>query len=417
VALSGIVAIKPARDTAISISATDSSTRERAASPSLADFILNNMDLILQDWEEFAQSLFPAAALSKRTLQDHAKDILQAVAADIARPQSSQVQQEKSKELTPHNSSALNAAGEKHAQARAAESFDWAQLIAEFRAVRASVLRHWVRQNSEGAGSPAEITRFNESIDEALAASALQYSKKHDEARTVIIGVLAHDLRNPLQAALMGASYIIQHATVDPKCIQSAARIKSSIRRCDQLVSDLLDYARSALGRGLPLSPQDANMRVLCAGTIAEVEAANPGRVITQSYGGNLNGTWDNARIAQLLDNLLTNALKHGYGHTPVVLTVSGGIDAISIEIHNDGPSIPDAARASLFDPLHLKVGPPGHLPDGSSGLGLGLYICREISLAHGGEIEVTSNPQFGTSFKLTLPRDFQTQQGLSSPA
>jgi signal transduction histidine kinase len=86
--------------------------------------------------------------------------------------------------------------------------------------------------------------------------------------------------RNPLHAALMGASYIIQHATADPKCIQSAARIKNNIKRCDQLVSDLLDYARSALGRGLPISPQDANMRVLCAATIEELEAANPGRLM-----------------------------------------------------------------------------------------------------------------------------------------
>ena len=398
----------------MSISASEPNPPERANPPSLADFILANMDLILQDWEEFAQSLFPAAALSKRTLQDHAKDILQAVAADIAQPQSAQVQEDKSRQLTPSNSSALNAAAEKHAQARASEQFDWAQLIAEFRAVRASVLRRWVRENPGRAGSPEEITRFNESIDEALAASAVHSSQKHDEARTVIIGILAHDLRNPLHAALMGASYIIQKATADPKCIQSAARIKSNIRRCDQLVSDLLDYARSALGQGLPISPQDANMRVLCAASIDELEAANPGRLIMQSYTGNLNGTWDTARIAQLLGNLLTNALKHGHGHTPVVLTASGANDIVSVEIHNDGPSIPAAARTSLFDPLHLKGGPPGHLPDGSSGLGLGLYICREISLAHGGDIEVTSNPQFGTSFKFTLPRERLQQPSLT---
>jgi signal transduction histidine kinase len=138
--------------------------------------------------------------------------------------------------------------------------------------------------------------------------------------------------------------------------------------------------------------------------------------LITQSYTGNLNGTWDGARIAQLLGNLLTNALKHGHGHTPVVVTASGAIDTVSVEIHNDGPAIPVAARASLFDPLHLKGGPPGHLPDGSSGLGLGLYICREISLAHGGDIEVTSDPESGTSFKLTLPRERKRQPGLTSP-
>ncbi len=147
------VVIDTAWDAAMSISASEPNTPERTTSPSLADFILANMDLILRDWEEFAQSLFPTAALSKSTLQDHAEEILQAVAADIARPQSAQVEEDKSKELTPQNSSALNAAAEKHAQARATEQFDWAQLIAEFRAVRASVLRRWVRENPGRAGS------------------------------------------------------------------------------------------------------------------------------------------------------------------------------------------------------------------------------------------------------------------------
>jgi len=385
-------------------------TQQAAPSSSLADFILGNMDLILNDWEEFAQSLFPAAALSKRTLQDHAKDILQAVAADVARPQSSQVQEDKAKGSAADRSSALNAAAEKHALARASEQFDWEQLIAEFRAVRASVLRRWAGENPNAAGSPEEITRFNESIDEALAASVHYYSQKHDEARAVIIGVLAHDLRNPLHAALMGASYIIQHSSASPKCIQSAARIKVSIRRCDQLVSDLLDYARSAVGHGLPMNPQGANLRGLCAAAVDEVESVNPGRSITQRYSGDLNGTWDSARIAQLLGNLLTNALKHGLADTPVVLTASGAKSTISIDIHNDGQSIPIAALASLFEPLHVKGGAAGQLPDGSSGLGLGLYICRQIALAHGGHIEVTSSPESGTSFTVTLPRECPPQ-------
>jgi len=368
------------------------------------------MENILQDWEDFARSLFPAAELSKTALRDHAKEILLAIAADISRPQSSKVEEAKSRGLTPNNSPALRMAGERHALARVTEQFDLEQLFAEFRAVRGSVLRRWAAQTPGGIGRPDEITRFNESIDEALASSICIYSQKHDEARTVILGVLAHDLRNPLHAALMGASYIIQHSSASAKCVQSAARIKASIGRCDKLVSDLLDYASSMLGHGLPMSPHGTNMRGLCSATIDEVESAHPGRFITQSYSGELNGTWDSARIVQLLGNLLTNALKHGHRDTPVLLTATGGKDRVSVEIHNDGPPIPAAALHSLFEPLYLKGGPPGLLPEGSSGLGLGLFICREIALAHGGDINVTSSPQSGTSFKFTLPREHQSQ-------
>jgi signal transduction histidine kinase len=382
----------------------EATTSLRTAQSSLADFILGNMETILQDWEDFARSLFPAAALSKTALRDHAREILLAIASDISRPQSAQVQEDKSKGLTPNNSPALRVAGERHALARVMEQFDLEQLFAEFRAVRGSVLRRWAAQTPGGIGRPDEITRFNESIDEALASSVCLYSQKHDEARTVILGVLAHDLRNPLHAALMATSSIIQDANASAKCIQSAARIKVSIGRCDQLVSDLLDYARSMLGHGLPMSPHDANMRELCSATVDEVESAHPGRFITQSYSGELNGTWDSARIVQVLGNLLTNALKHGHSDTPVLLTVTGGKDTVSVEIHNDGPPIPAAALGSLFEPLYLKGVSPGHLPEGSSGLGLGLYICREIALAHGGDINVTSSSQSGTSFKLTLP-------------
>ena len=378
-----------------------------AESPqSLGQFILSNMESLLQDWQDYAKSLFPDADLSKTTLRDHAKEILEAIAADISEPQSSQAEADKSKGLTPDNSPGLKSAGERHALARAAEQFDLEQLIGEFRAVRGSVLRRWAAQTMVGVGRSEDITRFNESIDETLAASARHYSHKADEARTVIIGVLAHDLRNPLQAALMGASYIIREPHASAKSIQAAARIKVSVTRCSQLVSDLLDYSRAKLSQGIPINLEPANMRGLCAAAVDEVESANPGRFITQIYRGELNGFWDSGRIAQLLGNLLTNALKHGHDDTPVLLTASAAGATVSVEIHNDGPSIRAESRAALFEPLYVKGGLPGHLPEGSSGLGLGLYICKEIALAHGGDIAATSEPQSGTSFTFTLPRD-----------
>jgi signal transduction histidine kinase len=306
---------------------------EPATSPSapppssLGDFILKNMDAILQDWEDHAQSLSPAAVLSRTALRDHAQKILKAIAADIARPQSSQAQEEKSKGLIPENSPGLEIAGEQHALARVLDQFELPQLVSEFRALRGSVLRRWAdtTQKLSGDDHIEELTRFNESVDEALASSVHAFSNKVDEARTVILGVLAHDLRNPLSAALISASFIIEHSNESEKCIQSAARLQRSIKRCDQLTSDLLDYARVKLAHGIPIHLRRSNMRDLCSAAIDEMEAAHPGRFITQSYSGDINGTWDPERIAQLLANLLINALKHGSADTPVLLTASCG--------------------------------------------------------------------------------------------
>jgi signal transduction histidine kinase len=394
------------------INAVGSAAPPNLPIPTLAEFIRTNIDHILQDWEDFAQSLFPAAALSRLASQDHAKELLLAVAADIAHSQSAQAQEDKAKGLVPDNDPALQAAAQQHGLARVTAQFDLEQLIAEFRAVRGSVLRRWAGEKRGAVNGAEEITRFNESIDEALASSVRYYSRKHEEGRTVIIGVLAHDLRNPLHAALMGASYIIQHPTASAKCIQSAGRITACIKRCNEMVSDLLDYARSKLGQGIPMSPHGVNLRDVCTATIEEVESAHPGRTITAVYSGELNGTWDSSRIAQLLGNLLTNALKHGHANTPVLRSASGANGTVAVEIHNDGPPIPLSARDSLFNPLYLQGSVEGPLPFGSSGLGLGLYICREIAVAHAGDIEVKSSLRSGTSFTVTLPQHSRARSG-----
>jgi PAS domain S-box-containing protein len=170
----------------------DPATPSSAAPLSLGRFILDNMEGILQDWQEYAQSLFPDEVLSKKTLRDHAKQLLEAIAADISQPQSSGTQQAKSKGLKPENSPALKIAGEQHALARVAEEFDLEQIISEFRAVRGSVLQRWAAEGMSGSGRPAEISRFNESVDEALAASARHYASTHrsivDTSSDAIVG-------------------------------------------------------------------------------------------------------------------------------------------------------------------------------------------------------------------------------------
>jgi signal transduction histidine kinase len=376
------------------------------AEETLAAFILRNMEPILADWESFARSQFPQGYSSKTRLRDHAKDMLLAVVEDMREPQTPMDQEDKSKGLLPNNSPSLKAAGEQHAVQRAKEQFDWEQLIGEFRAMRASVLRHWSKACPTGTGRIEEISRFNEAVDEVLASSVRCYAGKLEEARDVIIGVLAHDLRSPLHAAKLSASYILQSDSVDAKCATAAARVVRSVSKMGTLIADLLDYARVRLAHGIPIARQACDLQVLCSDSVDEVESAHPGRTIKKAFSGDLTGNWDPSRIGQLGTNLLNNALTHGYPHSEVLITATAAATAVSIEVFNEGAPIPSASSAVLFEPLHrMPFDPLEQASDGSSGLRLGLYITRQIAIAHGGTISVTSSAELGTRFKVDLPR------------
>jgi signal transduction histidine kinase len=173
------------------------------------------------------------------------------------------------------------------------------------------------------------------------------------------------------------------------------------------LVRDLLDYARTRLGDELPITVETTNMARLCAQSVDEAEAAHPGHTIATRFSGDMAGKWDPVRTGQLFTNLLTNAMIHGDHDAAVSVAVMGAADTVSIEVHNDGPPIPESARASLFEPLYRATNhSTRHVREGSSGLGLGLYIARQIALAHGGDIEVTSTQESGTTFRVILPRN-----------
>ena len=283
-----------------------------AAADNLPDFIEKHREAILQEWDSFARSLDFARTMSPDTQRDHAAEMLDAIANDMRTPESSVSKEQKGKGLNPDNSPALKSAGHAHAIARLAEQFSLSELVSEFRAIRASVLRLWTRQHPNTDEHLNEIVRFNESIDEILAASSQNYSARINEARNVIIGILAHDLRNPIHSVTLGARYLLQSNSTDSNGIKAVARIQRAASRMSELVENLLDYARTSLGDSIPVSPEATTMNAICSRAIEEVESAYPGRDIALVCARDVEGTWDSSRIVQLLTNLLTNALQHG---------------------------------------------------------------------------------------------------------
>ncbi|MGJ7497182.1 sensor histidine kinase [Variovorax sp. RT4R15] len=375
--------------------------------PGLGEFIEGNLEPILQEWETFARSLMPLANLDKKALRDHAEEMLRAVAEDMRMPQSEHERAEKAQGLRLDNMPHLTQAAEAHAVSRFGDQFTMDQLVAEFRAIRASVLHQWAVRGAQTNGALEEMTRFNEAIDQALSISVTRYTVKLDESRIMILGVLAHDLRDPLNALSTGLHYVLRSNSTDTNTTKVAARALHSVGRMDGLIRDLLDFTLVRLGPGLPVTSEPANMAQICARTIEEVEASHPGCRLRSSTAGLVHGEWDPKRVSQMLINLLINALHHGDPDGEVSVTLNGTQTEVQLDVHNEGPAIPEAQRAALFRPLASTALKHGGVSQ-SSGLGLGLYIACQIATAHGGSIAVKSTDAEGTTFTIRMPRHFR---------
>jgi PAS domain S-box-containing protein len=216
-----------------------------------------------------------------------------------------------------------------------------------------------------------------------------------------LIGIVSHDLRSPLHAILLGARGLLTREELEPLTAKLALRIQSSARRATRLVDDLLDFTQARLGSGIPINRKAIDLRDIADQVLEEMEAAFPDREIRSEARGDTRGEWDADRIAQVLTNLVTNAIKYGAQDRPVRITIEGGgAGWATIEVHNDGDPIPEAILPVLFHPMKR-----GAASRGDRSVGLGLYIVKHIIDAHGGRIEVTSSRESGTSFVVRLPR------------
>ena len=245
------------------------------------------------------------------------------------------------------------------------------------------------------------MTRFNEAIDEALSASTSGYTETMERYRDQFIAILGHDLRNPLAGIVMGASTLAESPTLEESARTIAARILSGAKRMDRMVRDLLDLTRTRLGPGLPIKKAPMDLTPVCHQVIAEL-AGHPDEPLRFVPTGDLHGEWDSDRLAQVLSNLVGIAIQHGTKSAPVTLVARGEGNAVVMEVHNEGPAIPQSVLGTMFEPMVL-VDPDEGQP--STGLGLGLYIAEQIVTAHGGAIGVTSTEAAGTTFTVSLPR------------
>jgi len=372
----------------------------------LSAFILRNLEEILQEWEDFAATIEPLANANKNELRDHAAAVLKIIAADLVTVQSDDESIAKSRGLGPQGNA--DTAAETHAADRVASGFTGEQVMAEFRALRSSVLRLWAKQvDITTADDIRDMIRFNEAIDQAQSESMARYAKMLREAQNLFLAILGHDVRSPLGAISMGAQVLLQDTTLPSKALKVGLRILNSSKRMDAIVRDLLDFSTSHLGDGIPVDPHRVDLSLICQNVVEEARTFHPERKIELEFEGDAIGAWDGARMAQVFSNLISNAIQHGKPDSSIKVLMRGLPDAVVYEVKNQADPIQPAKLRTLFDPVkRFAIRPAGERAiSQTQNLGLGLYVVKEIVAAHDGKVSVTSNDSDGVVFSARLPR------------
>jgi len=372
----------------------------------LALFIRENLEVILQEWEDFAITLSPLSDASKIQLRDHAKAMLLVICKDLETFQAAQESIDKSRGNAPEVSQ--DTAAESHAEDRMDAGFSVEELMAEYRALRASVLRLWQATLKHADELDLQdMTRFNEAIDQSLTESIVRYSELIRDSQNVFLAILGHDVRNPLGAISMGSQLLLLDDKLAVKHVSVAKQIHRSVDRVNEIVSDLLDFSTTHLGSGIPVTLVPMNFYVECTAIVDELRMFYPDSDIRLELKGDLTAYWDRARIGQALSNLVGNAVHHGSADTPISVTVTENGNEIQWAIHNKGKVISADELRFMFDPgkrFSIKSTEQRSALQ-QAHLGLGLYVTRAIVEAHNGVIRVTSTAQEGTTFTISLPR------------
>ncbi len=215
-----------------------------------------------------------------------------------------------------------------------------------------------------------------------------------------LVGIVSHDLRNPMNTISVGVSLLASKDATPPQ-LRIANRISSAAARATRLIGDLLDFTQARIGGGLPAHPELVDLHSLVHECVEELKLAWPGRMIDHRPSGVGPAKADPDRIAQVISNLVGNAITYGDPLQAVTVRSVVSDDGLALSVHNAGSAIPEALLPHIFEPLRRGE---QQVKLGSRSVGLGLYIVREVALAHGGDVTVHSSVETGTTFTVNIP-------------
>jgi signal transduction histidine kinase len=270
----------------------------------------------------------------------------------------------------------------------------------------------WTREHAVPIERYVELTRGV--ADQAALAidNARLYLEAQEAARVreEVVAIVSHDLRNPLAAISLSTTVLLKREDLSPAVAKGLSRIYAAADRGTRMISDLLDFTQARMG-SLPLSPRPANFLELARQVVEEVQLANPERDIHLRTVGDGQGAWDVGRVAQVITNLVGNAVQHSPSDTPVRVEARGEGEEVVLEVRNQGPPIPPDVLPKLFEPFQRGRS----ASSGRGSVGLGLYISQRVVLGHGGHIDVRSSAEDGTTFMVRLPRNLAARPSSSS--
>jgi signal transduction histidine kinase len=254
---------------------------------------------------------------------------------------------------------------------------------------------------------PFESAELNARVD-ALVRTKRLHAKLNltetalrDEAnfREQFLAILAHDLRQPLNVFALGSETLRGPDTPHETRDKVANQLVQAAGRMQRMIGDLLDFSRARPLGGMPIAPRTTDLAEVAHAVVGEIRLAHPGRVINVAVAGPCQGTWDPDRLAQVVSNLVENALAHSSAGSPVSMAISAQAGCIDVVVENSGRPIPPEQLPTIFDAFRR-----GAARDSRTGLGLGLYIVAQIVKAHGGTVAAQSD-EGGTRFEVMLPR------------
>jgi signal transduction histidine kinase/FixJ family two-component response regulator len=370
----------------------------------LASLLREHKEPLLHEWMERARSdpkVPKASGLSDEDLRNHIPKLMDELIASLA--QSAEAR-------GPKGASAQEIGGgeaaKAHAEQRLRAGYTLAEELREFGHLRAVIVDLCGREKLTLEGEEASFVHA--ALDEEMTTAAVELEQASSSAlrrdvavRELFTAILGHDLRTPLSGIVLASSKLVQRQDVPDALRKDHRRIAANADRMKRLIDDLLDMTRVRAGATLPIEREPADLRVICEEILAEAQLAHPDRIIELQGPEEVRGEWDPDRLAQLVQNLLRNAIDYSPADTPIRIDVRDRGSTVEIFVHNFGPPIPPELMPEIFDPFHQ--GDPHGRP--SKGLGLGLFIAKEIAESHGGSIRVESDQDRGTTFTVSLPR------------
>ena len=350
--------------------------------PSLPELLRARRTEILDGWERAAtrDAEMPAAKRSGPVLRAHLPQLLDAMIEGLE---------------GRWDMGALLPDG--HAKARLEEGYSIAAVLHELSHLREQIVSVVEAAQKADGVDVRGIRDVHVALDECMVQAAVDMERVMSSDRERFVAVLGHDLRTPLNAVKMAGSLLFARERGNDET-SLAQKIVRAADRMNRMIADLLDFAALRSG-GLTLEKRTCDLGAVCAEVIDELRLARADRDIAFDVDGDCTGVWDEARMAQVVSNLVSNAITYSPESSRVGVRLACANDDVVVEVHNEGDPIPTQEQPNVFAPFKRNPKRKG------GGIGLGLFIAHEMVRAHGGDIGFTSDRGNGTTFTVRVPR------------